>query len=196
MKRLILYLLPLALLFSACTKEKSTEFNDNNPGTGGPGTGGPGTGGPGGSGYFLRCKIDGVAKNYSALVLALKMNIPGGGVSCSVSGHLVANGTNFEGMGFEINTNVPLAAGTYSDDAGGTDYALGAAYNPNSQTIVFGNLFTSPTDPFKVVITSLSNTEIAGTFKGTLYQIDVSNPGAPNPPTKVVSEGEFKAKFQ
>lgn len=196
MKRLILYFLPLALLLSACSKEKSIEFDANNPGTGGPGTGGPGTGGGGTGGYFFRCKIDGVAKNYSAFVIAQKIGAAGGPVSYAVSGSLVANGTSFEGMGVQINTNVPLTTGTYSDDAGGTDYAIGAVYNPNSQTIVYGNLTVSPTDPLRIVITSLSNTEIAGTFKGTLYQVDTQNPGAPNPPTKVISEGEFKAKFQ
>ena len=190
MKRLMLYFLPLALLLSACTKEKSTEFHDN-PGTGGPGTGGPGTGG-----YFFRCKIDGVAKNYSAFVIATKIAVPGGGASYAVSGSLVANGTSMEGMAVQINTNVPLTTGTYSDDAGGTDYAIGAVHNPNSQTIVYGNLTISPTDPLKIVITSFSSTEIAGTFRGTLYQVDTQTPGAPNPPTKVISEGEFKAKFQ
>ena len=194
MKRLILYFLPLVLMLSACSKEKSTEFNDNDPGTGGPGTGGPGTGGPGSGGYYFRCKIDGVAKNYSAFVIAQKI-AAGGGASYAVSGSLVANGTSFEGMALQINTNVPLTTGTYSDDAGGTDYAIGAVFNPNSQTIVYGNLTISPTDPLKIVITSLSSTEIAGTFKGTLYQVDTQNPGAPNPPTKVISEGEFKAKF-
>jgi hypothetical protein len=93
-----------------------------------------------------------------------------------------------------------LAAGTYKVDNLTGSYIMAATYTPNGGTtitpyltgtgLVFGT-------PFRINITSVSSTEVAGTFSGSIFEIDISNPNpSPNLPSKAVADGKFKAKFQ
>ncbi len=196
MKRLLQILVPLAILFSACSKEKSLELNGNDPNTGGPGTGGPGTGGPN-TGYYIKCKVGGVAKTFNVGAAAIS-ETDAGVTETAVGGKANDNPQDFESISFSITSPNALANGTYKVDDISGDYEIFAAYLPNSQTIGYLTISGLPFgSPFKINITSISSTEIAGTFSGTMIEVDVTNPQpSPNPVQKLITEGEFKVKFQ
>jgi hypothetical protein len=194
MKRVLLYILPLALLITACGKEQSFEVptdDPNNPGN----PGNPGGGG-GNTGYFLKCKIDGNAKSFPIALMAVKTDVAGVMTSYNIVGKANSNPNNFESLNLAINTNAALTTGTYAVDDPGTTFVIAAVYNPNSTTVVWGTTSgdTGGT-PFKIVLTSVSATELAGTFSGTFFESNASNP-TPNPASHNITEGEFKVKFQ
>jgi hypothetical protein len=198
MKRLLQILIPIVVLMSACQKEQSLEVGNNNPNPGGPGTGGPGTGGGGNNtGYYIKCKIGGTAKTFDVGASAISETDQGETITV-VGGKANSNPNDTEQFSFLISSTAALATGTYKVDNLSGSYTMVASYTPNGGAAAFltgtGLIFGTP---FKVNITSLNTTEIAGTFSGSLFEIDITNPNpSPNPPQKAVTEGEFKVKFQ
>lgn len=187
MKRITALLL-LSVLFFACSKEKSLEGSVT-PITGGGG----GTGGGGSTGtYFIKGKIDGVAKTFSSTPMAVVIASGGSSVINFTAG---SGGTSLEGISLAINlVSGSITAGTtYSEDAATTDYIVGGVYNPNSSTIIYAaGLAPISIDPLRITITSKTSTEVAGTFKGAFYKQDLSNPTLISTEFKRVTEGEFK----
>jgi hypothetical protein len=188
-------LVPLALLVTACSKEKSLEFNPNDPNTGG--TGGGGTGGGDNLGYYIKCKIGGTDKVFNVAATATK-DASSGQTLTMISGASSTDPATLEAFSILITSNGDLANGTYKVDNLSGAYTMLATFAPPGGTsafvtvtgMVFGN-------PFKVNITSVSSTEIAGTFGGDIYEIDLNDPNPPvNPPSKSVTEGEFRVKFE
>ena len=186
----------LSICFSAfvlvsCQKEVSLE-----PGLGGGGTGGGGGGTGGGGSYYLRAKVEGTLKNFNNIATFQVVQYVPGQYSINIYGGV--NSTSLEGLAMVINfdAGVTPTAGTYSEDAQGTDYILGGVYNPNSQTITWNAGF-NPTSvlPLEIKITSLDSKEAKGTFKGAFYFQDLNNPGVPpGPDYKTITEGEFFLK--
>lgn len=197
MKRLLQLLVPVVLLLSACQKEQSLELGGNNPGTGGPGTGGPGTGGGGNNTVYLECKIAGVAKTFNVEAIAIKQSL--GGQTQTVVGGKASDDPDAEEFSFMIQSSAALATGTYKVDNLSGSYILAANYMPagaNPVMLITGTGLVFGT-PFRVNITSINSTEIAGTFSGSIFEIDLTDPNPPtNPPAKAVADGKFKVKFQ
>jgi len=199
MKRLIFAILPVLILLMGCLKEKSLEHSTGNT-SGSGGSGGSGGGGGGGSttGYFLQCKINGTSKTFNVSLTAKKQDAGGGITVYSIAGKANSNATDLESFVLGINASGPLTATTYKVDDVSTAYTMAAIYNPNSQTtLISSQTGDTSSDPFQLTITSVSTTEVAGTFKGNLFEQDLTNPTPPtNPPVKSVTEGSFKVKFQ
>ena len=200
MKRLLRILVPVVVLLSACQKEQSLELGGNNPGTGGPGTGGPGTGGGGNNNtYYLECKIAGVAKTFNVGTTAVSETDQGETVTV-VGGKANSDPNDTEQFSFLISSSAALATGTYKVDNLNGNYQMVVTYTPNGGANIVpyltgtGLIFGTP---FRINITSLSSTEIAGTFSGSIFEIDINNPNpSPNLPSKAVADGKFKVKFQ
>lgn len=197
MKRLLQILLPMALLFSACTKEKSVEEGTNTPN---PGPGNPGNpGGPGNTPtYFIKCKIAGTAKTFHEGALAIT-ETDNGETATIVGGKANSDPQDTESFSFLIASTSALSPGTYKVDNISGSYQMVVTYTPNGASAV--PLLTGTGiplgNPFRINITSVNATEIAGTFSGTLFEIDINNPNpSPNLPQKAVTDGEFKVKFQ
>jgi hypothetical protein len=185
MKKILIALLPIVLLVAACSKEKSLEDAGTAP-----------NGGGSGAGYFLKCKIDGVDKTFNNSLFAIKLDTLGA-VQYAVFGAANADPSNMESFTFAVSSPSAITTGTtYTVEDTSFNYVLVAVYNPNSQSIVFqSGTGDQSNSPFKLTITSVSATEISGTFQGTIFQNDAANPTDPNPPTKLITAGEFKAKF-
>lgn len=185
-------LLPLALLFSACQKEQSLEHkpgDPNNPG----GPGGPGTNNPT---YFIKCKIGGTAKTFHEGALAITEE-DNGETATIVGGKANTDPNDTESFSFLIASTSALSPGTYKVDNVSGAYEMIVTYTPNGTTalpLLTGTGIPLGT-PFRITITSISATEIAGTFSGSLFEIDIANP-SPTPTQKAVTDGEFKVKFQ
>lgn len=190
MKRLMHILLPV-LLLTGCIKEKSLEH-----GTGG--SGGSGGGGGTSTDFFLKCKIGGTAKTFNVGLTATRQDAGGGITVYTIAGKANSNATDLESFIISINASAPLSAKTYKVDDPSTAYTMLGIYNPNSQTLLISSATgDTSSDPFQVTVTSVSTTEVAGTFKGIFFEEDATNPTPPtNPPTRAISEGEFRVKFQ
>jgi hypothetical protein len=197
MKRLLQVLIPMALLFSACTKEKSIELETNNPDPNNPGN----PGNPGGGNnptYYIKCKIAGTAKTFHEGALAIS-ETDNGETATIVGGKANTDPQDTESFSFLIASTAALAPGTYKVDNVSGSYQMVVTYTPNGASAI--PLLTGTGiplgNPFRINITSVNATEIAGTFSGTLFEIDINNPSpSPNLPQKAVTDGEFKVKFQ
>ena len=201
MKRLLHVLVPVVLLLTACQKEQSLEQGTNNPDPGGPGTGGPGGGGGGNTNtVYLECKIAGVAKTFNVGASAISENVSGQ-TATVVGGKANSDPGDTEQFSFMIQTTGALATGTYKVDNLSGSYIMAATYTPNggaaTQAFLTGTGLIFGT-PFRVNVTSVSSTEVAGTFSGSIFEIDMSSPDPPGPnlPSKAVADGKFKVKFQ
>lgn len=145
-------------------------------------------------GYYIKGKMDGVAFTHSAFAMANIFDYGNGMTSVSLSANLKTNTEDLTSLGLLINFfngNKPVA-GTYLQDYTGTDYVAQGAYNPNSLTIVYGaGLYYPSAKPLRIIITSLTDTEVAGTFEGAFYKQDSSIPAWYNE-YKLITEGEFR----
>lgn len=199
MKRLLYMLVPVVLLMSACQKEQSLEEGINNPGGGGPGGGGPGGGGGNNNTYYLECKIAGVAKTFNVGTLAITQTDQGQ-TATLIAGKANADPNDSEAFSLMIQSAGSLATGTYKVDNLSGSYIVAATYTLNGGTSIMpyltgtGLIFGTP---FRINVTSVSSTEVAGTFSGSIFEIDITNPNpSPNLPSKSVADGKFKVKFQ
>jgi hypothetical protein len=170
-------------------------IKSNNIVTSGGGNGGTGGGGTGGGGststYYIKAKLDGVARTFNANAMAIKTNLAGFS-TLSIIGNAATG--SLEGINISINNTPNVSAtigtGTYSE-SNTTNYLLAVVYNAGSTSAVWGaGLNPAPANPFEVVITSLTATEVKGTFKGDVY--DNNGTGTNK---KTFTEGEFNVKF-
>lgn len=158
------------LFFAACSK-------DDNSG--------------GGPKYFIKANVGGTAKTFSANPLVVKINQSG---TYSLSMSAGAGGSSLEGMALQINqTSGPITAGTYNETLLG-DYVIAATYNPNTSDVsaIYGaGLKISTTAPLQIVISSITDSEVSGTFSGEFF--DNSGVGSNS---LLITSGEFKLPVQ
>ena len=167
----------IVTFIAACSKDNSTEGNGN----------------PNSGAFYIRCKIDGAAKTFNIAPNASKQDLGSGTVSYSVFGKAVQDANNFESFGFTIQIGGDLTAGTYKENDSTATYYLAGVYNPNTTdpAMIYASALDSIT-PFEITISDISDSLMAGTFKGKMY---LNNSDA-NPPGVSVTEGEFKVRVQ
>jgi hypothetical protein len=163
----------LLFLIASCGKEKSGE---EDPGQ-----------------YYLKCKIGGVDKTFNISAAAAQQDLGGGVMSYSVFGKSVTDPNNLESLGFTIQLSVPFATGTYKETDATIDYFLAGIYNPNTMdaTMIYASRYDE-SNPLQITFTEISSTTLSGTFKGKLFV----NTGDPNADSALISNGQFKVKFQ
>ncbi|HVX24835.1 MAG TPA: hypothetical protein VHB70_00735 [Parafilimonas sp.] len=146
----------------------------------------------GSSGYYVKANVGGTQKNYTSTPLGIVQN-DGGSYSLTIEAG--AGGSSLEGLALEINqTSGAIAAGTYDELSGGSNYAIASTYNPGSSDVsaIFGAGLKLPTSqPLQIVITSISNSQVSGTFSGEYY--DNSGTGTDS---LLVSNGSFNVPIQ
>lgn len=196
MKRVLPALLLLtSFAFSSCQKELSYEVSPGN--TGGSGGGGNGGGG-GSSSYYIKGKKNGTAFNFTVYPMANILNVAGSQM-VSINANAAMPNTSLESVGVSISfsNGASLSTTTYSEDDGSMDHIVAGVYNPNSTTITWGaGLTPSPVKPLKIVITSKTSTELAGTFEGTFYKEDLVAGTISQTDYILFTECEFKVKIQ
>jgi hypothetical protein len=171
MKKILLLSACVATLFLSCKKSSS------------------------GSSYYIQASVDGTAKTFNVNAMGVKF-VANGVTDISVTGN-VTSAANLEGINITINnspSSKPIVAGTYSE-TNGTDFAVGAVYNPGSTTIVYGaGVYPNPVNPLQIVITSIDNNTIKGAFSGDFYYTNAGT-GTIGPAKKTFTNGEFYVKF-
>lgn len=125
--------------------------------------------------YHLSAKIDGVKKDFSRITVAQKFGNSQSGYMIRITGF---GGTDsLPTLNLFLDDAEPITAKTYPIEA---NERVSGMYVSTPQTF-----FDSDTD-FSIIITSITNTEIQGTFKGTMKDgITTLN----------LTEGSFLAKF-
>ncbi|HEX2846337.1 MAG TPA: hypothetical protein VHN59_07295 [Chitinophagaceae bacterium] len=145
--------------------------------------------------YHLTFTIDGVNKKFNIYAMGFQSTLDGyHGVALGGAESTVANSATF---GLEIsnlfNNNNPVVAGTYNDD--GTDFEVLASYQTEAEesfeagTTLYQETVRTGTainNHLKVVITSIGNGSIKGTFSGDFHL--EADPAAAK---KVITNGEF-----
>ena len=147
------------------------------------------------SSSYIKATVDGKPMTFNVNAMATKM-VTNGFTSYSIHGN-VKSAQDLEGLGLEINNfNAdPLTAGTYPEFDGPAGIVTGAVYNPGSTTIVWGaGLHANPDLPLTIVITSIDDKSIKGTFEGDFFYTDV-NTATTTDEKKVFTNGEFDVKF-
>jgi hypothetical protein len=166
----------LAVFVASCGKEKSVEEDVSQ--------------------YFIKCKIGSVDKTFKYSLLAHKEEVSGSGVTnYSIAGKVKNDPNDYEGIGFTIQSSIPLAQGTtYKETDPTIDYVLACIYNPNTQDP--DKMFASNMDegnPFQITFTEITSTSLSGTFSGKLYPLNSTDPNADS---AVIANGQFKLKLQ
>ena len=123
--------------------------------------------------YSLSAKFDGTAQAFNTGVGAQKAGDASTGYTVVIAGTAGNSSSPYPTLALSIDSDAPIVAKTYT----GAAFEAGGIYVTDASTML-----TSDTD-FSITVTSVTATDIQGTFSG---KID----------TKVVSEGAFKAKFQ
>jgi hypothetical protein len=163
----------LLFLIASCGKEKSGEEDLGQ--------------------YYLKCRIDGVDKTFNHSAAAVQQDLGGGVMGYSVFGKAVADPNNLQSIGLTIQLLVPFAKGTYKETDPTIDYDVAGIYNPNTvdPNMIYAS-HESESDPLQITFTEITSTTLSGTFKGTLF-INGTDPRADS---IIVSNGQFKVKFQ
>jgi hypothetical protein len=124
------------------------------------------------SSVHISAKIDGVSTTFNAACTGMKfMN----GNTVTISG-AASMSQSFPQFGINLSDDVAITTKTYTGSTFKADGTYGLSYS---------SMFVSDND-FTVTVTSISSTEIKGTFSGKL--IDGST-------TKNITEGSFYVKF-
>ena len=123
--------------------------------------------------YSLSAKVDGTSQAFSTAITAEKTGDASTGYSVAVVGIAGSTSSPFPALSLFIDSDDAIVAKTYTATAG----EAGAMYMVDGSTMLVGD-----TD-FTINVTSISDTEIKGTFSGKVE-------------TKTISEGAFSAKFQ
>lgn len=191
MKKNQLYALTLlfaiiSLGLSSCSKEKSFSSGGSG-GTGGTGGGG-GTGGS--SSYFMKFKINGVQKEFTANTFAVFSSIDIVGTTiytASIQGTLSTSSSTTNLMGININDVTPIVANKDYSDATVGQTIQGALLYFDATGEQYSTLLV-PTDVnLKIRITELTSTVVAGTFSGKMQSMTGTT-------VLNVTEGSFKLK--
>jgi hypothetical protein len=123
--------------------------------------------------YSLSAKIDGAAQAFNTGVSAQKAGDATTGYSVAIAGVAGTASSPYPAFALSIESDSPIVAKTYT----ATALEAGAMYITDATTMLMSN-----TD-FTITVTSVTDTDIRGTFSGKIE-------------AKVVSEGAFSAKFQ
>lgn len=146
------------------------------------------------SGYHITFTLDGVNKKFNTFTLAYQSTIPGyQGIMVGGAENSTATSATF---GFEISNQLnddPVIAGTYTD--AGTDFEILASYLTEKEesfeagtTLYNNSVANGPAinNHLNVVITSIGNGSIRGTFSGDFhFEAD------PDAAKKVITNGDF-----
>jgi len=172
MKKTLLFTVTIALFTLSCKKSSTS-----------------------GSPYYIKATVDGTAKTFNVNAMAMKMTAAGI-TSISVFGN-VKSAADLEGINIGINntpSSKPIVAGTYTE-TNTADFVTAGVYNPGSQTVVWGaGQYPSPTHPLTIVITSIDDKTIKGTFSGDFYYTNTATVQI-GPDKKTFTNGEFNVKF-
>lgn len=144
--------------------------------------------------YHLTCTIDGVVRKFNVSALAFQSTVTGY-QGIALGGAETASSTSAT-FGFEISNqlnNNPVIAGTYVD--AGPDFEVLATYLTEKEesfeagfTLYHNSVTNGPAinNHLNVVITSIGNGSIRGTFSGDFhFEAD------PSAPKKVITNGDF-----
>ncbi len=157
--------------------------------------GNPGGGGGTGSGNFLRCKINGVMRNFNAGLHGYYVTPPNAGIPYSI--HLqgknsdVAN--SVEELWVTASNPTPPTTGAYSNGTLGipaTSRQARVALYPSGFPNLFWGSSALTANTMTINLTSVSTSGAEGTFQGTIHENNGVGPGIMN-----VTEGAFKISF-
>jgi hypothetical protein len=152
-------------------------------------------GGGSGSGNFLRCKIDGVLKNFNASLVGYYITPPNAGIPYSIStqGRNSDVAGSIEELWVTVSDAKSPTTGLYKNltiTSNATDRACGVGFYPTG----FPNLFWGPgvfnENAVTVNVTTVTANSASGTFQGA-----ISEQNGIGPAIKQVTEGEFKITF-
>lgn len=172
--RTLILLLSATVLFASCKK----------------------SGGDDDSGYYIKGKMDGTNFSYSNYPVA---NIQNAGtlISITLSAYMSSDPYNLTGLslGIGVFNGDSIEPGIYTESDGGTDYTVLGTHNINNTSVVYGaGNHVNTAHPLKIVITSITNSEVTGSFEGAFYKMDMSNPGSDE--YIDFTEGEFRLPLQ
>ena len=164
----LLALAPL-LMFASCTKD-SGSIKDNS----------------------IKASIDDTARTFNFAATATYVSTAS---PYSLVLYAGTGASSNEGVTLSISqTGIPITAGTYTQSGGAGVYVIGGVYNPGTTVTseIYGAGFNVGADPqFTITITSISATNVTGTFSGAFY--DNSGFGSNK---KVFSNGQFNLAIQ
>ena len=123
--------------------------------------------------YHLSAKIDGTSQAFNNAVAAEKSGDASVGYTVAIAGTAGNTSSPYPALLLSIDSDDPIVAKTYT----ATAFEATSMYVTDASTMLI-----SDTD-FTITVTSISDTEIKGTFSGKIE-------------TKTISEGAFSAKFQ
>ncbi len=165
MKKLLLYFSIICLVFASCKKDK----NDTNS-----------------SDYYMSAKVDGVQKTYKNKTIAVRLQAD---TIYSIGLNAYGDTTAKEQFFLGINqANKSITTGTYID-AGANDLVVVGGYNPGTtdETKLYGAGLQVDNNPrLTITISTLTMTNITGTFSGTYY-----DDGGDGANIVAVTEGKF-----
>ncbi|MBS1530165.1 MAG: hypothetical protein JSU01_07655 [Bacteroidetes bacterium] len=171
MKRFLLPAICLLLVFTSCKKK-----NDVTPVN------------------TLTATVDGINMNFNSNMTArIDGNFTGtGNIDLVVEGFATNGSTNnMLGISFITANLNSITAGTYTAANANNTPPIWAAitYNDNSSASTH-NYLTYTTVPFTITITSISKTNIQGTFSGVVADLNNSSN------TKTITNGKFNVNIQ
>lgn len=170
MKRILAPFLSFSILLTGCSKDQSFEILNVVETPQQP------------TSYHLRFDNGSSVESYDgATVFATKMAL-GGTTSYMITGVTMSGRSLVIALSSMTATDL-IAGTTYktTENVGGFDASV-------TYVISMSEMYASnATDPFEIKVVTISNTEISGTFQGTLS-------GGTGP--KNISSGTFRAKFQ
>ncbi|MBV9962775.1 MAG: hypothetical protein JO072_11050 [Parafilimonas sp.] len=148
----------------------------------------------GGSNYYIKANVDGTEKTYTSTPLAFTIN-QSGTYSLNMSASASKDTSSYEGLSLQINqSGAPVTAGTYIDGTSGANYVLAGIYNPgtsNLSSIFAAGAQLSTTAPFTITITSISSSQVSGTFNGEYFDNDGFGSNS-----VIITNGEFSLPIQ
>jgi hypothetical protein len=156
MKKVHFFYLAALCLFFSCKKDKSEDTS-----------------------YHVTCKIDGVAKSFSAATSGIIGTPEAKGIVVIGASTTTATAEGFAFILNEIANENNVSAGTYTDES--TKFQLLANYNGSGGSDALDYhagtemykesvMYSTPiTDHFKVVVTAIDDKTVRGTFSGDFY---------------------------
>jgi hypothetical protein len=136
----------------------------------------------------ITATIDGTPTNFNTDAIAVRTNVSGV-YQVAINGYQGAISTSNQ-ISIGIGGAVSVTAGTYGDVPGPAPDEVSLVYIQQPGTGEYAAIGTSP-DTATVVITSISASEVRGTFFGGL----VLSSGSTSPSTHTITNGSFDVKF-
>ena len=146
--------------------------------------------------YYIRASVNSAEKFFNINATAKKAD-SNGLVTITLSAYLPSknNQENILLMISNLDTSKLMARGIYSS-LNNDGYSVTGVYVSDSASTQFdGGLFPSYDNPLKIIITSIDDQTIKGTFTGNFYYMGSSPITEPGPGKKAFYNGEFYVKF-